>query len=79
MIIIIRRILKKNKISWQTGEIGKVDEGGGGTMAMFFSVYGIELIDIGPPILSMHAPFEFASKADIYSTYLAYKAFIEED
>ncbi len=75
----IRKILNKNKIAWQTGELGKVDVGGGGTVAMFFANYGIEIIDMGPPVLGMHAPFEVASKADIYSTYLAYKAFLEEE
>lgn len=73
----IRNMLNKNKIAWQSGELGKVDEGGGGTVAMFFANYGIDIIDIGPAVLAMHSPFEIISKADLYSTYLAYKGFIE--
>ena len=73
----IRILLNKMKIPWQTGELGKVDKGGGGTVAKYFSRLGMEVIDLGPPVLSMHSPFEVTSKADIYSTYLAYKAFQE--
>ena len=74
----IRILLNKMKIPWQTGELGKVDKGGGGTVAKYFSRLGMEVIDLGPPVLSMHSPFEITSKADIYSTYLAYKAFFEK-
>jgi aspartyl aminopeptidase len=73
----IRTLLNKMKIPWQTGELGKVDKGGGGTVAKYYSRLGMEVIDLGPPVLSMHSPFEITSKADIYSTYLAYKAFQE--
>ena len=73
----IKHMLNKEKISWQSAEIGKIDEGGGGTMSMFLANFGIEMIDIGVPVLGMHAPFEITSKADIYSAYLAYKVFIE--
>ncbi len=73
----IRTMLNKNKIPWQTGELGKVDKGGGGTIAKYFSRLGMEVIDMGPAVMSMHAPFEITSKVDIYSTYLAYKAFME--
>jgi aspartyl aminopeptidase len=73
----IRTLLNKKKIPWQTGELGKVDKGGGGTVAKFFSRLGMEVIDLGVPVLSMHSPFEVTCKADIYSTYLAYKAFQE--
>lgn len=73
----IRNILNKNKIPWQTAELGKVDKGGGGTVAKYFSRLGMEVIDMGPAVLSMHSPFEITSKADIYSTYLAYKAFLK--
>jgi aspartyl aminopeptidase len=72
----IRSLLNDNKIPWQTGEIGKVDNGGGGTVAKYFSRLGMDVIDLGPPVLSMHSPFEVTSKADIYSTYLAYRAFL---
>jgi aspartyl aminopeptidase len=73
----IRTLLNKEKIPWQTAEIGKVDNGGGGTVAKYFSRLGMEVIDLGPPIMCMHSPFEVSSKVDIYSTYLAYKAFIK--
>jgi aspartyl aminopeptidase len=74
----IRGVLNKKNIPWQTGELGKVDEGGGGTVAKYLASYGMDIVDMGPAILSMHSPFEISSKADAYSTYLAYKAFMEE-
>ncbi|MGF3585247.1 MAG: hypothetical protein ACQXXD_05985 [Thermoplasmatota archaeon] len=73
----IRSLLNREKIPWQTGEIGKVDKGGGGTVAKYFSRLGMEVIDLGPPVLSMHSPYEVTSKADVYSAYLAYKAFLK--
>ncbi len=57
------------------GELGKVDEGGGGTIAYIPAEYGMDVIDVGVALLSMHAPYEIASKADIYMAYKAYKAF----
>ena len=72
----IRQIFNKNKIVWQTGELGKIDEGGGGTIAKFIARYGMNVLDCGPAVLSMHSPFEISSKADVYMTYLGYKAFI---
>ncbi len=71
----IRRLFNDNKVVWQTGELGKVDEGGGGTIAKFLAIHGMEVLDCGTPLLSMHSPFEIASKADIYMTYKAYRAF----
>lgn len=71
----IRKIMNDNKIVWQTSNLGKVDEGGGGTIAMYMAKRGIEIIDAGVALFNMHAPMEIASKADIYSAYLAYKAF----
>ncbi|MFH1491394.1 MAG: aminopeptidase [Pseudomonadota bacterium] len=73
----LRRLFNKKKVVWQTGEIGKVDEGGGGTVAKFLAVYGMEIIDCGPPVLSMHSPFEIAHKGDLYMTYRGFKAFLE--
>lgn len=73
----LRRLLTREKICWQTGELGKIDEGGGGTVAKFLAVYGMEIIDYGAPILSMHSPFEVTHKGDIYMTYKGYKAFLE--
>ena len=71
------RSFEKNGIPWQTGELGKVDMGGGGTIAKYFANLGMEVIDCGVPVLSMHSPFEITSKIDVYFTYLAYKAFFE--
>ena len=73
----IRRLLNRRRISWQMAELGKVDEGGGGTVAKYLAIYGMDIIDCGTPLLGMHSPFEVASKADIYETYRAYKAFLE--
>ncbi len=74
----IRKLFNENKVTWQARELGKVDEGGGGTVAKFLAAYGMDMIDCGPPILSMHAPFEIAGKADLYETYKAYKIFLEK-
>ncbi len=73
----IRKILNDADINWQTGGMGKIDIGGGSTIAKFLACQNIDVVDAGIAILSMHAPFEIASKADIYSAYLAYKAFFE--
>ena len=73
----IRMMLNKNKIPWQTAELGKVDNGGGGTVAKYFSRLGMEVIDLGPAVMSMHAPYEVTSKVDVYSSYLAYSAFFK--
>ena len=75
----IRRLFNQNNIVWQTGEIGKVDEGGGGTVAKFLASYGMEIIDCGTSLLGMHSPFEVSSKADAYMTYKAYKVFLSKD
>ncbi len=73
----IREIFNKNNIVWQTGELGKIDVGGGGTIAKYLASYGMDIVDCGPPVLSMHSPFEVSSKADIYMTFKAYQAFLE--
>ncbi len=72
----IRRLLNKEGVIWQTGELGKIDEGGGGTVAKFHAIYGMDIIDCGTPLLTMHSPFEVSSKLDIYETYRAFKAFL---
>jgi aspartyl aminopeptidase len=72
----IRKLFNQNRIVWQTGELGKVDEGGGGTIAKFLAALGLEIVDCGTPVLSMHSPFELVSKADLYMTYKGYKAFL---
>ena len=71
----IRNLFNKDSVVWQTGELGKIDEGGGGTIAKFLASHNIAVIDCGPPLLSMHAPFELSSKGDIFMTYKAYKSF----
>lgn len=67
----------KNDVSYQFAELGKVDEGGGGTVAQFIANLGADVIDAGVSLLSMHAPFEVAHKADIYEAYRAYIAFLK--
>ena len=74
----IRNILEKNSIKYQVAELGKVDIGGGGTIAYIIANKGADVIDCGVPVLSMHAPYEVTSKYDIYSAYKTYKAFWEE-
>ena len=74
----IRRIFDRAKVIWQTGELGKVDEGGGGTIAYLMARYGMEVIDSGPGILSMHAPCELSGKLDAYMSYKAYLAFYRD-
>ncbi|MBM7614836.1 aminopeptidase [Alkaliphilus hydrothermalis] len=71
----LRTIFNNNEVIWQTGELGKVDQGGGGTIAYILANYGAEVVDCGTPMLSMHAPLELISKVDLYMTYKAYKAF----
>ena len=68
-------IMDKNGVVWQTGELGKVDQGGGGTIAQYVANLNMDVIDCGVPVLSMHAPFEVVAKSDIYMAYKAYKAF----
>jgi len=74
-VSLISRIMDNDGIVWQTGELGKVDEGGGGTIAQYVANLNMDVIDVGVPVLSMHAPFEITAKADIYMAYRAYKAF----
>lgn len=73
----LRKIFNDNNIVWQTGQLGKLGIGGGGTIAVFLAEHGMEVIDCGPPLLSMHSPMEIAHKADIYMAYKAYKTFYE--
>lgn len=73
----IRQKFVENKVKFQSGGFGKVDEGGGGTVAKFLAYYGIKTVDAGPALISMHSPFEISSKADLYETYRAYKIFFE--
>ena len=73
----IRKLLNDNGVKWQTGMLGKIDEGGGGTVAKYLAMKGIRTIDVGPALLAMHSPFEVSSKLDVYETYRAYKVFFE--
>ncbi|MBQ4242424.1 MAG: aminopeptidase, partial [Lachnospiraceae bacterium] len=72
----IRAILDAANVRYQTCELGKVDAGGGGTIAYIMSLYGMDVIDCGVAVLSMHSPYEVASKSDIYEATKAYKAFL---
>ena len=74
----IRRLMDANEVIWQTGELGKVDEGGGGTVAAFIADLNVDTIDMGVPVLSMHAPYEIVSKIDTYMAYKAFKVFIND-
>ena len=73
----MRRLMDDNGVIWQTGELGKVDQGGGGTIAQYVANLNMDVIDVGVPVLSMHAPFEVTAKSDVYMAYRAYKAFYE--
>ncbi len=73
----IRLSFDKGEAIWQTGELGKIDQGGGGTIAYILAEYGMQVVDCGTPVISMHAPLELVSKADVYETYRAYKSFYE--
>lgn len=73
----MRNLLNKRDIPWQMAELGKVDLGGGGTIALFMAAYGMSVIDLGPPILSMHSPFELSSIADLKATVDAFRVFLE--
>lgn len=71
----VRKIFDDAGVVWQTGELGKVDQGGGGTVAIYIAEKNIDVVDLGVPVLSMHAPYEVISKADLYMTYKAFSAF----
>ena len=73
----IRKIFNENNVIWQPAELGKVDQGGGGTIAIFLAKYGMDVIDSGIGLLSMHAPWEVAGKLDTYMAYKGYKAFLK--
>lgn len=74
----IRAMMEKHNVSWQTAELGKVDQGGGGTIAYILAEYGMEVIDCGVAVQNMHAPWEVVSKADVYETMRGYHAFLLE-
>lgn len=71
----LRKLFNENNVMWQPAELGKVDQGGGGTIAYIMANFNMDVVDLGVPVLSMHAPFEIISKTDLYMTYKAYKTF----
>lgn len=79
LVSYLTRLMDANNIVWQIGEMGKIDLGGGGTVAKYVANQDIDTIDIGVPVLSMHSPFEVVSKADVYMAYLTFKAFCEDE
>ena len=70
-------IMDEADVFWQIGELGAVDEGGGGTVALYVAAMDMDVVDLGVPILCMHSPFELSSKLDVYYTYKAFAAFLE--
>lgn len=74
----IRKVFDGNNIHYQTSELGRVDQGGGGTIAYILGNYNMNVIDAGVSVFNMHAPMEIVSKADVYEAYLAYKAFLSK-
>lgn len=75
----VRAMLEKNDILWQVGELGKVDQGGGGTIAKYVANMNVDVVDLGVPVLSMHAPFEIVSKTDVYMAYRAFYSFFAKE
>ena len=73
----IRRLFDDNEVFWQVGELGKVDIGGGGTVAHYMARYGMEVVDLGVALLGMHSPFEVSSKVDVFLAYKAYRVFMQ--
>jgi aspartyl aminopeptidase len=71
----IRKVMADAGVIWQAGDMGKTDVGGGGTVAKFIAKHNIETVDMGVPVIAMHAPYEIISKADIYTAHLAFEAF----
>ncbi|HHV15388.1 MAG TPA: aminopeptidase [Gelria sp.] len=74
----IRALFDNHNVVWQVGELGKVDLGGGGTVARYMAYYGMEVVDCGVAVMGMHSPFEVVSKVDVYMAYQAYQAFMQE-
>ena len=74
----LRKVMEENQVAFQTAELGKVDQGGGGTIAYILANYNMEVIDCGVPVLNMHSPWEIASKVDIYEAYRGYCAFLKD-
>jgi aspartyl aminopeptidase len=73
----LRQLMEDNQVTWQTSELGKIDLGGGGTIAYILAQYAMDVIDCGVPVHSMHAPWEITSKVDLYEMRKAYVAFLK--
>ena len=73
----VRKVMDEANVNWQNAELGKVDQGGGGTIAYILGNYNMNVIDAGIPVLNMHAPMEIVSKADVYEAYKGYLAFLK--
>ena len=78
-VAMIRNLFNKKRIPWQAAEMGKIDEGGGGTVAKFLAEHNMDVLDCGPGLISMHSPFEISAKTDVYHSYQAYNAFLKMD
>ena len=78
LVSYLTRLMDRNQIVWQIGELGKIDLGGGGTVAKYVANQDIDTIDIGVPVLAMHAPYEIVAKVDVYMAYRTFKAFCED-
>ena len=74
----IRKLFNENDVPWHSTELGAVDKGGGGTISRYIANIGVDVIDCGAPVLSMHSPFEVTSKVDVYSAYRGYKVFLKK-
>lgn len=77
-VAFVKDMMDKNGVLWQSGELGKVDGGGGGTVAMYIAALDVDVIDVGVPVLSMHAPYEIVSKIDVYMAYKAFMTFFNK-
>ena len=71
----VKNLLEENGVLWHSGELGKVDGGGAGTVAMYIANLDVDVIDVGVPVLSMHAPYEIVAKIDVYMAYKAFTTF----
>jgi len=78
VVAYVRRLLDDQGVLWQMAELGKVDVGGGGTIAYILALYGMNVIDSGVPVLNMHAPWEIISKVDLFEALQGYEAFLKE-
>ena len=73
----LRRIYDENNVKYVSSELGRVDKGGGGTIALTFANRGMEVVDCGVPVISMHSPYELTSKVDVYNAFKAYRGFLK--